>query len=183
MKDLITTIRLPTDKETVYSWEEFGMRSIQAIPFAILMALYLVLAPADSHAKSAVAPEAWVQGCRIDPELCVPRCQRHAKFCAETINDYLTAKIKGQFRFLGWPFFPNVGPMHSNIQTPMHGAYVTIYVNDIAGIYLDSVLKQGPAVGTVDFPNGSLIVKQNFVLASQGPQTKPWLTVMWKLDG
>ena len=57
--------------------------------------------------------------------------------------------------------FPNVGPMHSNITTPMHGAYVSIYVNDIAGIYLDSVLKEGPAVGTVDFPNGSLIVKQN----------------------
>ncbi len=159
------------------------MKSYRDMFLAISMLFTLALANTSSHAQPADNPADWVQGCSTYPELCVPRCQRDPMFCANQINDYLTTNINNQFRFQDWPLFPKVAALHNNFQTPMHGAFLTIHVNDTAKNYLDNVQQQGPSVGTVDFPNGSLIVKQNFTLTSQDPNQQPWLTVMWKLDG
>ncbi|MEX2499401.1 MAG: CVNH domain-containing protein [Wenzhouxiangellaceae bacterium] len=115
--------------------------------------------------------------------MCVPRCQRDPQFCAQQVNDYLTAGAGDKFRFQDWPLFPGVEPLHGNTATPMHGAFLTITVNDVAKKYLDDVLASGAPAGKISFPNGSLIVKQNFTLVGEDPESKPWLTVMWKLDG
>ncbi len=151
----------------------------------VLLLLCCILIPVSSLAQPADPDiaESWIQGCSQYPELCVPRCQRDPMFCANQINTYLTDTVNQKFRFQNWPLFPNVEALHSNTATPMHGAFLTINVNDTARNYLDNVLQQGPSIGSVDFPNGSLIVKQNFALTSQDPSQDPWLTVMWKLDG
>lgn len=161
------------------------MNKYPRLCLTLLLILLCALLANNSLAQTDATstPEAWVQGCTEYPELCVPRCQRDPMFCADQINNYLTTTINNKLRFQNWPLFPNVEPLHSNSATPMHGAFLTITVNDTAKKYLDKVLQQGPSINTVDFPNGSMIVKQNFALTTQNPEKDPWLTVMWKLDG
>ncbi len=127
---------------------------------------------------------AWISGCRTYPELCVPRCQRDAVFCARQINGYLLAQVDpGKHRFETWPLYPGRPAARVNNGTPMHGAYLTIFVNEIAKSYIDQLQKQPVEVKTVDFPNGSIIAKLNSAKADMSNPKGPWLTVMFKLDG
>ena len=130
-------------------------------------------------------PSGYITACASHPELCVPRCQRSPKSCATLVNNYLTTKVNNKYRFQNWALFNNKPAKQANLSTPMHGSYLTTYVNDIAANYLDSVLTTPiDQLDTVNFPNGSIIVKQNFTAKTDDPTaSEPWLTVMWKLDG
>ena len=129
---------------------------------------------------------AWIAGCRAYPELCVPRCQRDALYCAKQINGYLLTPPRGFVvpRFQTWPFYPGRLPARVNNSTPMHGSYLTIFVNETAWRYIDKMQRNPSGFDTVDFPNGSIIAKLNSATMDMSfTKNEPWLTVMFKLKG
>lgn len=149
----------------------------------LIVGLNAILMTTPVVAAEDTSPGDWLQGCSQHPELCVPRCQRDPQFCAQQVVDYLLDPLNNRYRFQNWPLFPGVSAMHANTSTPMHGAYLSIFLNQPANSYVNQVLGDFSAVDMVDFPNGSLVVKQNFTTSAGDPGQPPWLTVMWKLDG
>ncbi len=146
---------------------------------------FIVVGPVPGVAAEPGDFSAWIAGCKDNPYSCVPVCQRDALYCAKQINGYLLTPppLLVIPRFRTWPLYPGRLPARVNNSTPMHGAYLTIYVNDIAKLYIDKLQSQPEKFFTVDFPNGSIIAKLNSAQADMSNQDGPWLTVMFKLDG
>ena len=135
----------------------------------------------------------WIAACLIDAKSCVNVCQSTdpgsgPKFCAEQINGYLTEKPggeRGELRYESWKDYPGRLPIiRVNNSTPMHGTYLRMYVNKIAGGYIRDYLQNNPgSVQTVNFPNGSIIVKLNSINSTMLDPQGPWLTAMFKIKG
>ncbi len=159
------------------------MRYVSAV-VGLLFGFIVVGSVPGVAAETEVYNE-WITGCRTYPEFCVPRCQRDALYCARQINGYLLAAPAGstRHRFETWPYYPGREAARINNVTPMHGSYLTIFVNEIAMSYIDQLQSEPRAINTVDFPNGSIIAKLNSVWADMSNRKGPWLTVMFKLDG
>lgn len=153
--------------------------------------------PADAQTTPTQSSSSWIEGCETNPQLCVPRCQRDPHFCAKQINNYILEPAQdpkyplGTPRFKTWKLYPGAEHGHPNHVTPMHGAYLSIYVNDIAYDYVIKLNALGGAVDYVQFPNGSIIAKLNSTYADMandpncknGKKCGPWVTVMYKLEG
>lgn len=146
---------------------------------------FIVVGSVPGVAAETEAYSTWITGCKTYPEFCVPRCQRDALYCARQINGYLLTPPAGYIlpRFKMWPLYPGKAPARVNNSTPMHGSYLTIFVNETAWRYIDQLQSQPRAVNTVDFPNGSIIAKLNSAKMDMSNPNGPWLTVMFKLDG
>ena len=51
------------------------------------------------------------------------------------------------------PIYPGTVLAKANARTPMHGDYLTIFLNDIATTYVETLQGRGKSVEYVDFPN------------------------------
>lgn len=147
---------------------------------------FIVVGPVPGVAAETEAYSAWITGCKTYPEFCVPRCQRDALYCAKQINGYLLTPPRDIVvpRFQTWPLYPGKAPARVNNSTPMHGSYLTIFVNETAWTYIDKMQRNPSGFDIVDFPNGSIIVKLNSATMDMSfTKNEPWLTVMFKLEG
>ena len=59
---------------------------------------FIVVGPGQEVAAQSVPYSAWIAGCKTYPELCVPRCQRDALYCANQIKGYLLMEVR-YYRF------------------------------------------------------------------------------------
>ena len=73
-------------------------------------------------------------------------------------------------------------PRHVNHQTPMHGRWLSVYVNKTAHDALVKLLAMPVAPEKVDLPDGAIVAKFNYCGPDAQP-SPPWLTVMAKFDG
>ncbi|MFT7139614.1 MAG: hypothetical protein ACI9B8_002035 [Sulfitobacter sp.] len=111
-----------------------------------------------------------------DSSTCLTICQNDPAVCAAELNKFVLANYQT------WSIFPGKRAAQANIRTPMHGAYVSIYVNPLAAEYAKT-LSANTSIETVQFPSGSIIVKQNATHPNMDPDADPWLTVMIKQEG
>ncbi len=122
------------------------------------------------------------------PSLSAAQCTADAKSCAVELNRCL-----GGFNYADsdkwWLFTAPEGlrqnvaaPRHVNHQTPQHGRYLSVYVNETARDALQEILDMPVAPEDVDLPDGSVIAKLNYTGPESQPEP-PWLTVMAKIDG
>ena len=134
----------------------------------------------SDSARIALADEnTFIQMCLKGPEHCVQQCQGKPEHCAKLINEFVESNFKS------WNLYPGRNVGDTNPFTPMHGSNVSIYVNPIAYNYVEQVSARVKAgdIDEVNYPNGSIIVKQNAASANMDATSDPWLTVMFKLDG
>lgn len=106
-----------------------------------------------SCVETEPASDAWINACEMSPDQCVATCQKDPLFCAQQINGYLLEPVNGGPRFKSLPIYPGTVPAKANARTPMHGDYLTIFLNDIATTYVETLQGRGKSVEYVDFPN------------------------------
>jgi hypothetical protein len=137
-----------------------------------------------SCVEAEPGPDTWIKSCEMSPGQCVATCQKDPLFCAQQINGYLLETVGGGPRFKTLPIYPGTVSAKANVRTPMHGDYLTIFLNDIATTYVETLQGRGKSIDYVDFPNGSLIIKANSIQPDMSFEgNSPWLTVMFKIDG
>lgn len=133
----------------------------------------------------------------------------------ESLFAYINSEKDGQPLYRTWQIFPsnldpveNKSPVDDRYQSeyflkrlglPVHGRWVSTYVNPTAHAFLASAISKPESAGRLEMPVGSIIVKENFrteesfkafnntdtnVLRGGGPAPRPAvLTVMMKVGG
>jgi hypothetical protein len=99
------------------------------------------------------------------PSLCPAMSHKLPVDDVEKLQDYITTENP----YEKWELWPGKGKLYEGTQP--HGAYLTTYVNDIALAAIQE--------GKKEFPQGSIIVKENYT----GGKELAAITVMYKVEG
>ncbi|MGR9107111.1 MAG: hypothetical protein ACU843_09305 [Gammaproteobacteria bacterium] len=144
----------------------------------------------------------------------LPTAVGSERITREKVLSIVNRVVKGQPAYRSWPIFPSRAD-DSTIQPntaldryrreyylkrlglPVHGRWVSTYVNPIAYNFLRKAIKKPPENGTLKLPIGSIIVKENFrteidfkafnnpdtdILPAGGPLPRPAvLTILYKV--
>lgn len=103
---------------------------------------------------------------------CAEACEADARGCALDLRAHVNSDAFLQRRTL----HPETSANKPNIQTPMHGLFVTIYVNAQADQSVKTALANPQAAP--DFAPWSIVAKYN-----DSPGNQPWETHMYKIPG
>ena len=114
---------------------------------------------------------------------CAEACEAEPKGCAEDILAHVNGPAFVQRRVLQPALEPGtrIKAIKPNIQTPMHGLFVTIFVNDIADHAIRNAI-DNPFEPT-EMPPWSFVVKYNEVPTDDITLLNPWETHMYKIPG